>query len=392
MVAPADGQRKKIAAICSTYSLRSHADNFVTRFLKGYWIGERFHPPSCDVASLYVDQIHRADISERLAMAYGIERYESVAEALTLGTGSLAVDGVLLILERGDYPLNERHQKLYPRFEYFEQMVEVFRHSGRGVPVFVDKHLSYDWPKAQRMYGWSRELEFPLMAGSSLPVTFRVPELDFPLETDFEEALVVGGSWFGESWLIHLIEALQGFVERRRGGETGIRAVQMVNDIQIWRAALAGRWDRGLLDAALACRRYGGAPGVPEEVARRGLACFIEYRDGFKATALALGGGVSFEYLAAFRVKGRADRPATSLYLPAESADYFSPLIDSIARLLATGQPDGPVERTLLTTGVVSYLMESGYRGQQRVETPDLNISYRAAETSYFARQGPPDP
>ena len=196
MAAPADGQRKKIAAICSTYSLRSHADNFVTRLLEGYWIGERFHPPPCDVASLYVDQIDRADISERLAMAYGLERYESVAEALMLGTGSLAVDGVLLLLEHGDYPINERHQKLYPRFEYFEQIVEVFRHSGRAVPVFVDKHLCYDWPKAQQMYRWSREFEFPLMAGSSLPVTFRVPELEFPLETDFEEALVVGGSWF----------------------------------------------------------------------------------------------------------------------------------------------------------------------------------------------------
>ncbi len=247
-------------------------------------------------------------------MAYGLERYESVAESLMLGTGSLAVDGVLLLLEHGDYPINERHQKLYPRFEYFEQIVEVFRHSGRAVPVFVDKHLCYDWPKAQQMYRWSREFEFPLMAGSSLPVTFRVPELEFPLETDFEEALVVGGSWFGESWLIHLIEALQGFVERRRGGETGIRDVQMVNDIQIWRAALAGRWDRGLLDAALACRRYGGAPGVPEEVARRGLACFIEYRDGFQATALALGGGVSFEYLAASGSEARRiGRPRLSI-------------------------------------------------------------------------------
>ena len=319
-------------------------------------------------------------------MAYGIERCGSVGEALTLGTGKLAVDGVLLLLEHGDYPLNERRQKLYPRYEYLEQVVEVFRESGRSVPVFLDKHLSHDWDKGQRMYAWSRELGFPLMAGSSLPVTFRVPELDFPLETDFDEALVVGGSWFGESWLIHLLEALQCFVERRKGGETGIRAVQMVSDIQIWRSALAGRWDRDLLDAALACRRYGGTPGVPEEVARRGLACFVEYNDGFRATALALGGGVSFEYLAAFRLKGRDDRPATSLCLPAESADNVSPLIDSIARMFATGKTDSPVERTLLTTGALSYLMESGYRGQLRVETPDLDISYQAPETSYFAR------
>ena len=360
----------------------------MTRFLEGYWIGPRFYEAPCEVASLYVDQIHPADISERLAMAYGFSRCGSVAEALTLGTGKLAVDGVLLILEHGNYPLNERQQKQYPRYEYFEQIVNLFRDSGRAVPVFVDKHLSHDWSKARQMYDWSRELGFPLMAGSSLPVTFRVPELDFPLQTDFEEALVVGGGWFGESWLIHLLESLQSIVERRRGGETGIRSVQMVNNIQVWRSALAGRWDRQLLDAALACRRYGGAPGAPEEVARKGLACFIEYNDGFKATALALGGGLTFEYLVAVRIRGRQDLPATSLYLPAESADNISPLVDSIARLCWNGKLDYPVERTLLTTGALSYLMESAYRGQVRIETPDLAVCYRGPERSYFARAG----
>ena len=104
------------------------------------------------------------------------------------------MDGVLLIAEHGDYPTNVRNQKLYPRHRYLEEIVKVFRHSGRAVPVFNDKQLSYDWDQSRQMVDWSRELGFPLMAGSSVSVTFRRPELDFPLETPMQEAMAVGGA------------------------------------------------------------------------------------------------------------------------------------------------------------------------------------------------------
>jgi len=162
--------RKKIAALSSTYHVRSHSDNIITRFLEGYWINEQYHPSPCDVVSLYMDQIHPGDIGQRLASAYGFPVVKSIEEALTLGTGKLAVDGVLLVAEHGQYPSNDKQQQLYPRFEFFEQVVRVFRKSGRSVPVFVDKHLSYDWAKARQMYDWSKQLKFPLMAGSSVSV------------------------------------------------------------------------------------------------------------------------------------------------------------------------------------------------------------------------------
>jgi hypothetical protein len=187
--------RKKIAGVSTTYHVRSHSDNFITRFLEGYWINDKYYPPPCEIASLYVDQVHPADISRRLSMAYGFPIYPSVAGALTLGAGKLAVDGVLLIGEHGDYPVNEKDQKLYPRYEFFQQVVRAFRTSGRAVPVFCDKHLSYDWTKAKWMYDQSRELGFAMMAGSSGPVTFRRPELEFPLGVEFEDALGVYSGW-----------------------------------------------------------------------------------------------------------------------------------------------------------------------------------------------------
>jgi hypothetical protein len=253
---PASAGRRKIAALSTTYHVRSHSDNFITRFLEGYWINETYHEPPCDIASLYVDQIHPGDISRRLSMAFGFDIYPTIADALTLGTGRLAVDGVLLIAEHGNYPDNEKMQKLYPRYEFMQQVVDVFRASGRSVPVFNDKHLSYDWDKSKWMYDQSRELGFPFMAGSSVSVTFRRPEFDFPLDTELEDALAVGGGWTADGGVFHVLETLQCFVERRKGGETGVRSVLHLEGDAVWKAADEGLWSRRLLDAALARGRW----------------------------------------------------------------------------------------------------------------------------------------
>jgi hypothetical protein len=376
--------RKRIAALSTTYHVRSHSDNFITRFLEGYWINERYYPPPCHIVSLYVDQIHPADVSRKLSMAYGFRIYPTIAEALTMGAGKLAVDGVLLIGEHGDYPTNEKGQKLYPRHQFFEQVVKVFRDSRRSAPVFVDKHLSYEWGKAKWMYDQSRELGFPLMAGSSVSVTFRRPELDFPLGTDFEDAIELGGGWIEDGGLFHNLETLQCFVERRRGGETGIRAVQWIEGDAVWKAADQGRWSRELMEAALA-RGSKAPPGRPEELVKHPVACFLEYNNGFRATVLMLGGLVS-EYLVACRVKGQRQLSSTNCYIPIENSNNFSPLVDAIARMFLTHRTDYPVERTLLTTGALAMLMESRHQGQKRLETPMLRIAYRAPQASYFAR------
>ena len=107
-------KRKKLAALSTIYFVRSHSDNFITRFLEGYWINDRYYPPPCDVVSLYVDQVPPFDISRKLAQTYGFRLCSSISEALTLDTGKLAVDGVLQIAEHGDYPDNDKLQKLYP--------------------------------------------------------------------------------------------------------------------------------------------------------------------------------------------------------------------------------------------------------------------------------------
>ncbi|MCS7024868.1 MAG: hypothetical protein NZV14_08700 [Bryobacteraceae bacterium] len=374
------GRRKRLACLSSTYHVRSHSDNFITRFLEGYWINDDYFPPPFEVASLWMHQLHPADIGRRLCQAYNVRLCHSIEEALTLGTGKLAVDGVLLVCEHGDYPHNEKQQQLYPRFEFFQEVVKVFRASKAGCPVFVDKHLSYDWQKAKQMFNWSRELRFPLMAGSSVPVTFRRPEYDPPRGVELEGALSVGGGWVADGGIFHILETLQAFVERRKGGETGIQAVQLLKGERVWQAASEGLWNRALLDRALACSET-AKPQIPPEQMRAVLG-LIDYRDGFRGAVLALS-EVS-EYLVALQPKGKP-AAATLCYIPRENSNNFSMLVHGIRRMVETGKAVIPAERTLLVTGALAALMDSGYENGKRIETPELNIAYSAPARSWYA-------
>jgi hypothetical protein len=329
-----------------------------------------------------MDQVHPADIGYRLASAYDFPVVKSIEQALTLGSGKLAVDGVLMVAEHGNYPFNDRQQQLYPRYEFFEQIVKVFQKSGRSVPVFSDKHLSWSWTKAKQMYDWSNELHFPLMAGSSVSVTFRRPELDYPLGVEFTDALMVGGGWVSDGGIFHDLETLQCFVERRKTGETGVRAVQHLEGDDVWRAAERGLWSKDLMLAALSRAERAG-PGRPEDV-KKPVLCVVEYNDGFRGAVLALGGLVN-EYLVALRVKGRHEIDSTSCYVPAENSNNFSMLVHGIVQMFQTGNRPYPVERTLLTTGTLAALMESAYQGHKRLETPHLTIRYTAPRESFFA-------
>ncbi len=369
----APASNKKVAAIVTTYHRYSHADNIVTRFMEGYSIIGKSYPPPCKVASLYIDQVTETDIGTPLAKQWKIPLFKTIPEALTLGGDRLAVDGVLLIAEQGNYPDNDKGQKLYPRRKFFEEIVKVFRDSKRAVPVFNDKHFSYSWADARWMYDQSRELGFPMMAGSSVPVTHRRPDLRPKAGIAWERALSVGYGGF-ESYGFHTLEALQVMTERRRGGETGVKAVQCLEGKAAWDAAKEGRWDRTLLDAALTKTPIKGRGKVEEDDANA-LVYLIEYLDGLHATAYMSARHVA-EFAFAGRVKGEKEPLACWYELPKPQRDHFSFLVQNVAQMMVTGKPAYPVERTLLTTGMLAFLIDSKTGGHKRIETPELKVKY----------------
>jgi hypothetical protein len=183
--------RKKVALVATEVRKYSHAQHFVDRFLEGYgWHGEHHYPPM-DLVSLYVDQAPRGDLSRDREARHPVKIYPTIAEACTLGASKLAVDAVVIIGEHGQYPRNDKGQRLYPRYRFHKEVVKVFENSGRAVPVFNDKHLSTDWKEAAEMVDDSRRLGFPYLAGSSLPVTWRIPSIEMPLDTPLEESVCV---------------------------------------------------------------------------------------------------------------------------------------------------------------------------------------------------------
>src|SRR5262245_13645506 len=293
-------RRMKLAALTSVYHYLSHAYHIVGRFLDGFVVhdGRGLHRPDFEIASLFIEQVADAtDLGRAKAKRHGVRLSPTIADALTLGTGTLAVDGVLLIAEHGDYPYNEKLQKLYPRGRFFRAMTDVFRTSGRGVPVFVDKHLSYSRPEARSMVDQAKELGFPLMAGSSLPVTWRLPELEVPLGRPWSEALVASRGDL-EIYGFHALETLQCMVERRaRGGKPqGVVAVTCLEGDAVWDAGDRGLWSRELLDHALA-RSHTLNPGDIRQNTRdfmppagrdfvtrlrHPIAFLVEYADGFR--------------------------------------------------------------------------------------------------------------
>lgn len=394
-------KRPKLAAIGTICFKHSHTQHIVDRFLDGYGWNGKHHRPAMDLVSLYIDQVGKNDLShERAARHPEMRMCKTIAEALTLGGEKLAVDGVVLIGEHGNYPKNEKGQTKYPRYEFFEQIVDVFRKSGRSVPVFNDKHLSWNWEWARKMYDTSRELGFAFQAGSSLAVTWRTPSVEMPLGAKISEALCVcyGGV---DSYDFHGLETIQCMVERRHGGESGVKWVQAHRGPAFWQALRDGVWSKELMESAL-CRSHTLTPARPgfndvfpsvddmQRLVKDPVAYRYEHTDGLKCTMLLMGGLVRDFNFAAF-VDGQRKPWSTQMYLPMPDgrttlATFFSPLVNNMEKMFLTGKTAYPIERTLLTTGLTAAGVESLYRKQVRYETPHLNIRYQPTKESTFQR------
>jgi hypothetical protein len=376
---------KRVAAIVTEYRRWSHADVIVGKIIEGYNYDGKDRP-NLRLASLYADQFPDKDMARDLSRKYGFPLFDSIGKALTLGGRSLAVDGVLCIGEHGKYPSNARGQVLYPRRRFFEEVCRVFEASRKSVPVFNDKHLAAEWKDAKWMYDRARELHVPFMAGSSLPVTWRRPELKLPKECDLTEAVAVG---YGplEAYGFHALEVLQCMVERRKGGETGIAAVQCLQGDEMWKAFDAGRWSKKVLEAAIERVPAHAASDYRDLTAKtKDAALFlVEYRDGFRGAVAMMNGwaheGDGGAFTFAGQLKGQDLPAATHFYLQQpDPFAHFAYLVRAIDSMMQTGHAPYPVERTLLTTGILDAVMMSAADKHRRVETPHLEIKYKPTD------------
>jgi hypothetical protein len=380
-------KRPRLACLVSYWGLpTSHADWIINKLLDGYWWQGAHTPSRVEVVSVYIHQLDTSLLGQKVCKAKNIPIFKTVKEAVTLGGKELAVDGVVIVAEHGNYPTDLKGHWLLPRWWIYQQVIQVFEQSKRSVPVFNDKHLSYTWDEAKWMFDKSRELNFPLTGGSSIPTYFRKPEIELAIDTPIKNSIVVGDT-ADEGAIFHCIDVLQSFVDRRKGGETGVKAVQSIRGPGTRAWVERNSWAGSLLAAVR--KKFDLKPEDLEEH-RNSNVCVVEYNDGSKAAVLP-GRGVGWTF--ASEIEGQKDPTIVSMLgFPGPISQYHAANAFEhwIIEMMLTGKEPFDAERLLLSTGIVNNYMESNWENGRysavgrRIEMPFLNMKYRSTHGPLF--------
>lgn len=377
--------RPKIALILTTYFDASHADVVGTRLIRGYpWDGI-WCDPQVEVVSMYLEQLgdhptdegetrHRPDIGVDIAEQAGVPLFPTVAEAIGLGAGGVAVDGVVIIGEHGDYEDNIFGEKLYPRRRLFDAAVSTMISAGRFVPIFNDKHLAWSSMDARAMYDTAQRLGIPLLAGSSIPLAWRVPTgAQWRLGAPMSDIVAVGHGPV-EAYGFHNLEGMQVHAERRAGGEGGVVSVRGLSGDEAAAALDDGSVDGDLFERALSMFDLSDDQRRHARKHPQG-AFLVTYADGLRAAAVNCSGALTGFATAA---RGPHDEFACRTWLQGgPDHGHFVFLTRQIESLIRNRRAPYPVERTLLTGGILDACLRSLHDGGTERATPELNISYQ---------------
>ena len=357
-VAQTAQQRPRIACLVTYWAApNSHADWIITKLLDGYWWQGTHTPSRVEVVSVFIHQLPESGLGQKICQSKNIPIFKTVGEAVTLGGKELAVDGVVIVGEHGIYPTNLKGQWMLPRWWIYQQVIKVFEQSKRSVPVFNDKHLSWNWDEAKWMFDKSRELNFPLTGGSSIPTYFRKPEIELDIDTPIKTSIVVGDAP-DEGAFFHCVDVLQCFVERRKGGETGVKSVQCIRGPETWKWLERNPWASMLLESVRT--KFDLKAGYFQEATTPNV-CIVEYNDGTKGSVIS-GRGVGWTY--AGEIEGRKDPTIISMLdWPGPFSQYHASNSQPhwITEMMVTKKEPFNAERLLLSTGIVSNNMDSNW-------------------------------
>lgn len=370
---------KSIAVLSTAFHPASHTDVIVSRWIEPFptdsqygWNGSGWR-----IGSFYVAQRSIVtDLTSAVSLRHGIPVFNSIREALCLGGDELAVDAVFLIAEHGDYPDNAHRQKLYPRKEFFDQMVEVFEASGRVVPVFFDKHLSWNPASVEEMVAKVRALGIPFFAGSSVPFSMPKSLTDRPAHEAYQEVCAVYYNAL-ESYLFHSLEFVQTLIENRPGGGEDHAPKEVVawEDAEVWDAVDRGEFSWDLIEDACASSSDEARAAIRAHREQRGTpaAAFrFTYADGLRVTHFMQHDVVRKWCLAARTAAGEV---ASGTVLSSGAEHYFphfARLCVQIDQLLETGQSPVPLERIRQTSLKTAYGMRALFKpGEPTCPSPN---------------------
>jgi hypothetical protein len=372
--------RKKVAAVVTIYRRNSHADVLVGKILEG-WKQDGGTGPALELTSLYVDQFPADDLSVGLAAKYGFRVCKSIRECIELDSGTVAVDGVLSIGEHGNYPVNELGQQLYPRKRFFAEICDVLEQRGKIIPVFNDKHPGPVWQDAQWMMHRAEKLGIPWMAGSSLTVGFRDPDVTLPLGEPVASCLAVGYSGL-DIYGFHTLDFLQAIVERRATKSQGVRSVQALPLSALDEFINQRTINEQLLGETLRSSGTSLAKlreNIPSANPKQTAIFVLKYSDGLSGVVLMLGSFASAISAGCLTQAGksivtRAEERVEPRY------PHFAYLLKAIEKMIHTGKPSYAVERTMLAAGVLDRALNSLHRNSVELQTPELSFNYNCVD------------
>lgn len=376
----ADPPKLKIAGLTTEYRQNSHADVIMSRLFLTDTLDGQGRLPGLQLMSVFTDQVPSNDTSRQHATKFGFRIASDARDALTLGTGKLAVDGILLVAEHGQYPRSEVGATVFPKRRLFAEVATEFRANGRSVPVFIDKHLADNWTDAKWIYDTARELKVPLMAGSSLPGAWRYPPHDVQRGARLKQIVALSYHTL-DAYGFHALEIVQSLAERRAGGESGVRRVRHLSGEAVWDALDNGLVDQAVFDAAVRAisnKRWLYAKKSLRELTKQPSLVVIDYTDGLQAFLFTLNGPI-VEWTAAWSYADDG-RIEASQFDAQESRPYyhFWLMLTGIEHMMQTGRPSWPVERTLMSSGILHAAMTSQTRGDEPIETPFMQVRYQS--------------
>lgn len=262
-------------------------------------------------------------------------------------------------------------------------LTAVLRSATPGTPCFIFGALAPDLATARTFATLAAARQITLATGTFLPVTWRLPQVDLPANAPVDEALIVvqGASPLAE---LHALDGLLPVLERRAGGERGVRRVKFLAGQDLWRAGDRREWSWGLLSAALS---RSDSPqgdtlvdgrtqdlvglGLVPKLATNPRGWLLEHADGVRTALLALDGVVA-DFNFAVRLGDGSEVSAQLFRAPVPAQEHFSPLAAVIEDFFRTGEPPWPASRALLTAGLLGACRQAAARPGVWLGTPEL--------------------
>jgi hypothetical protein len=340
---------RKLALVLESVAVGTPGQQLLDRFLVGYPRDGAFRCFSRLQISVWLSE-GAAEHESRSSVGHGLEarerdfgliRPKSLEETLT------GADAVVVVGRADRIAVNEA------------LFASVLENVSTGAVCFAYGALATTLAAANHLVAPAAKRRIALVSGTSVATTFRLPDTDIAPGTPLTEALIVvqGASPLAELWAL---DGLLPVLERRHGGETGVRSVHRIEGDDVWRGGNDGVWSWPLLGAAIS--RSDTPQGDPEKdgrtqdlvglglvqkLARNPRAWFIEHRDGLRTALLVLDGVVA-DFNFAVRARDGAITSAQLYRPPPPARAEFDRLAAVLERFFESGRAPWPIERSLL--------------------------------------------